>query len=807
GESAATAKGFDTNRRDEIGTLTREFGAMVKRLAEREKRLDFGEKRLRQIIDLVPHYIYAKDTDGRFILVNKAVADVYGTPIKDLIGEKDSTFAVPGDETHGAQDKSVDVPSSGSSRPVIQGEITDSHGDKHFVQTTMIPFSFSDISTPAVLGVSVDITGIKRAEEALRESQRRLSDIIDFLPDATFAIDREGRVIAWNRAIEKMTGVTKLEILGKDRYAHAVPFYGEARPVLADLLFEGHEDVENKYDFISRDGDKLVTEAFVSNINNGRGAYLWATAAPLYDSNGNIAGAIECIRDITERKKAEELLQQHSKTIEQSLDGIIMADLDGKIRYVNHAWAMMHGYPAEELNGKQITIFHTEEQFKNYVMPFNIKALELGSHRDKLWHMKKDGTIFPTLMSAFMLKDSKDKPVAVVGIARDISEELRLENQLRQAQKMEVIGQLAGGVAHDLNNMLSPILGYAEIILSDMKDNDPQYDDVMQIKAAAERARNLTHELLAFSRKQVLDMKVVDLAEVVASYGKMLRRAIRENIAIQIRHNLSKGAVRVDIGQMGQVLMNLAINAQDAIQEGGIVSIDIKDVTLDDDYAQSHPGAVPGEYVAMIFSDTGSGMNTKTMEHIFEPFFTTKERGKGTGLGLATVYGIVRQHNGNIAVSSEPGKGATFTIYLPTVEGAPETLVSTAKVSIGKKGHETVVVAEDDDGVRELTFDILQKHGYRVITASNTGELFQALHDYDGSVDMLLTDVIMPGMNGRELFEKLKSSYPELKVIFMSGYTDDVIAHHGILEEGMHFIQKPFSINLLTDKVRSVLDG
>ena len=484
-----------------------------------------------------------------------------------------------------------------------------------------------------------------------------------------------------------------------------------------------------------------------------------------------------------------------------------MADLDGKIHYVNQAWAVMHGYTAEELNGKHINIFHTEEQFKNEVMPFNIKTLKLGSHRDKLWHMKKDGTIFPTLMSAFMLKDAKDKPVAVVGIARDITEELKLENQLRQAQKMEVIGQLAGGVAHDLNNMLSPILGYAEIILSDMQDNNPQYDDVMQIKSAAERARNLTHELLAFSRKQVLEMKVLDLAEVVASYGKMLRGTIREDIEIQIRQNLSKGSVRVDVGQMGQVLMNLAINAQDAMTGGGVITIEINEIILDDAYAQFHQGVQPGKYVALTFSDSGSGMSAKIMEHIFEPFYTTKDRGKGTGLGLATVYGIVRQHGGHIVVYSEPGIGTTFKIYLPRVDGTPENLASTTIVSKGKRGNETIVIAEDDNGVRELTCNVLTQHGYQVVTAGNIEELFQTIQDHNGSVDLLLTDVIMPGMNGQELYEKLKSLYPELRVIFMSGYTNDVIAHHGILEEGMHFIQKPFSINLLTDKVRSVLDG
>jgi CheY-like chemotaxis protein len=355
--------------------------------------------------------------------------------------------------------------------------------------------------------------------------------------------------------------------------------------------------------------------------------------------------------------------------------------------------------------------------------------------------------------------------------------------------------------------MLSPILGYAEIILAGMHENNPLFDNVSQIKTAAENARTLTHELLAFSRKQVLEMKVVDLAEVVASYGKMLRRTIREDIAIQIRQNISKGAVRVDVSQMGQILMNLAVNAQDAMSHGGTIIIEINDIIVDEPHTLSSQDMGPGEYVAMTFSDTGSGMNAKIMEHIFEPFFTTKERGKGTGLGLSTVYGIVRQHGGYIVVYSEIGIGTTFKIYLPRVDGIPENLVTSKVITKFKEGTETVVIAEDNEGVRELTLDILTKSGYYVLTASNTDELLQTIQEYDGSIDLLLTDVIMPGMNGPELYERLRDSYPSLKVIYMSGYTDDVIAHHGILEEGFDFIQKPFSINILTDKLRKVLDG
>ena len=805
--SKSGASSFDTGRHDEIGTLAREFSAMVERLNERQRDLEFGEKRLRQIIDLVPHYIYAKDKEGRFILANKAVAVFFDTTIKALIGNNDVSFARSPEEARAMNEKDLSVIDSGRPQNISIEEIVDTHGRARFVQTNKIPLLSWDETTPAVLSVSVDITGTKMAEDALRESESRLLDIIDFLPDATFAIDLKGKVIAWNRAMEDMSGVSKIDIMSQGRYGYAVPFYGQARPALADLILQDNKGIEKKYDYVVKDNNKLISETFAPYLYGGKGAYIWVVAAPLYDSNGNITGAIESIRDITERKKAEELLQRHSETIEQSLDGIVMADLEGKILYINRAWASMHGYTTDEVKGMHINIFHTQEQLENWVFPFNKKAIEKGSHRDNLWHVKKDGTIFPTLMSAFMLKNKKGDLVAVIGIARDITEELKMENQLLQAQKMEVVGRLAGGIAHDLNNMLSPILGYAEIILAGMHDNNPLFDNVSQIKKAAENARTLTQELLAFSRKQVLEMKVVDLAEVVASYGKMLRRTIREDIVIQIRQNISKGAVRVDVGQMGQILMNLAVNAQDAMTRGGTIIIEINDIILDESQALPSQDMLPGEYVAMTFSDTGTGMNAKILENIFEPFFTTKERGKGTGLGLATVYGIVKQHGGHIVVYSELGIGTTFKIYLPRVDGIPENLDISKVITKLKEGTETVIIAEDNEGVRELAFDILTTSGYKVLTARNTDELLQTIKEYDGSIDLLLTDVIMPGLNGPDLYKRLSVSYPLLKVIYMSGYTDDVIAHHGILEQGVDFIQKPFSVTILTDKLRKVLDS
>ncbi|HPC48060.1 MAG TPA: ATP-binding protein, partial [Deltaproteobacteria bacterium] len=437
--------------------------------------------------------------------------------------------------------------------------------------------------------------------------------------------------------------------------------------------------------------------------------------------------AIECVRDISDEKRSREVLKRLGQTVEQLLDGVLITDLEGKITYMNPSWAAMHRCVPEDGIGGHVGVFHTEDQMVSEVGPFLADVMSKGSARATVGHVTKDDEVFRTLSTAFVLKDDQARSTAIIWICRDITEELRLEEQLRQAQKMEVVGRLAGGVAHDLNNMLSPILGYAEIALAELDEGSPLYDDITQIRHAAERARNLTHELLAFSRKQVLDMKVTDLGDVVSGYAKMLRRTIREDISISINRNLCTKAVKVDVGRMGQILMNLAVNAQDAMPHGGVVTIETSQVTLDETYAHTHEGVRPGEYLVLGFSDTGTGIDRKVKEHIFEPFFTTKDTGKGTGLGLATVYGIVRQHGGHISVYSEPGMGTTFRIYLPAVNHAENGTSDSAEPAPVAVGKETIAVAEDDPHVRALACEILRKHGYSVVTAEKSDELVEKL--------------------------------------------------------------------------------
>jgi len=389
--------------------------------------------------------------------------------------------------------------------------------------------------------------------------------------------------------------------------------------------------------------------------------------------------------------------------------------------------------------------------------------------------------------------------------ARDVSEIRHLEEQSRQAQKEESIGRLAGGVAHDLNNLLTPVIGYSEMVLDELAPEDRRREAVDQILKAGFRARNLVRQLLAFSRKQTLEYKPVDMNLAVAGFHKLLHRTIRESITIEIEAADRLQPVMADLGQIEQVILNLAINAQDAMPHGGQLSIStgLEDVKLS---SPTHYGEIePGLYVKLTISDTGAGMDPETRSHLFEPFYSTKGE-QGTGLGLATVFGIIRQHGGHILVESEPGQGSTFKIYLPVSDGSPVPEDADRNVPKELKGFESILLVEDSEQVRTLALRILQRQGYTVFSAENGDEACELMASYGGTVHLLLTDVVMPTMNGRELFETLSAKQPRLKVLYMSGYSDDVIATQGIMEPGVPYLQKPFTVHGLATLVRQVLD-
>jgi signal transduction histidine kinase len=427
--------------------------------------------------------------------------------------------------------------------------------------------------------------------------------------------------------------------------------------------------------------------------------------------------------------------------------------------------------------------------------------------KGRIINKRKDGKLYTEDATISPVCDTAGRVVNFVAVKRDISEHLQLEAQFFQAQKMELVGRLAGGVAHDYNNMLSVILGYTELAMAKVKPADPVRDDLQQVLKAAKRSTSITHQLLAFARKQTIAPQVLDLNETVEGMLKMLRRLIGEDIDLAWLPETDLWPVKMDPTQVDQILANLCVNARDAIAGVGKITIETKNGAFDDSYCADHAGFVPGEFVLLAVSDDGCGMDKETQGKIFEPFFTTKAVGRGTGLGLATVYGIVKQNEGFIYVYSEPGKGTTFKIYLPRYTGQASVKKTESAAEIPRGRGETVLVVEDEISILQLANRILDGLGYNVLTAKTPGEAKGLAEEHAGELHLLITDMVMPEMDGRDLAEQLRAFYSDIKILFMSGYTADVIAHRGILKESVHFIQKPFSRRDLAIKVREVLDG
>jgi two-component system, cell cycle sensor histidine kinase and response regulator CckA len=487
-------------------------------------------------------------------------------------------------------------------------------------------------------------------------------------------------------------------------------------------------------------------------------------------------------------------------------DAAIVTNADGIVTFWNEGATELFGWTAEEMLGRRY-IERFPESERDWIaqeIAHRLAGQEwVGEYED--W--RKDGSRVWIDARVTRIMDSRGYLHGILGIARDITDRKRLEEQLRQAHKMEVVGRLAGGVAHDFNNVLTVISGYSEMLLENMEPDAPDREIVKEIYRSGERAALLTRQLLAFSRKQFMTPEIFNLNEVVTESVRMLRPLIGEDI--QLTNSLAQDLrlVRVDPVQVERVIMNLVLNARDAMPSGGKLTIETANVELDENYSHSHWEVVPGQYVMLAVSDTGFGMDDETKSQIFEPFFSTKSPGRGTGLGLSTVYGIVKQSGGNVSVYSEPMQGTVFKIYLP-VAGQPEATAT------GDEGHmpnltgtETVLVVEDDSAVRSLARIVLGMYGYRVLEASHAMEAFDLSAQHEGPIHLLVTDVVMPGIGGRKLAEMLVPNYPDLKVLFLSGYSGDAVARHGVLEAEMAFLQKPFTPVLLASKVREVLDG
>jgi PAS domain S-box-containing protein len=645
--------------------------------------------------------------------------------------------------------------------------------------------------------------------EVLKEYSERLVSDLEKKNTELMAAEVKFRVL-----VEQ--SIVGIYIIQDDQFVYV-------NPRMLGIFGRSEEEMTSRtaYDFIVPEDHALVRENIRKRISgevpsihyylrvlHQSGAVLQVEVhSSRTDYNGRPA-VMGTLLDITDRKRAEESLRLESAALHAAADAIVITDRAGVIVWINPAFTQLTGYTAEEAVGKNLRDLVKSGKYDQAFYKELWETILAGqTWRGEIVNRRKDGSLYTEDQAVTPILDASGAITHFVAIKEDITERLQLETQFRQAQKMDSVGQLASGIAHDFNNLLTVINGTSELVLAQVSEDDPVHADVQDILQAGERAATLTRQLLAFSRQQILEPRVMNFNTVVAGMESLLRGLLGEDIDLVVVPTPDLGSVKADPGQIEQVMTNLAVNARDAMPQGGRLTIETQNVTIGTDVARQLGLTMPsGSYVLLAVSDCGAGMDEATRTRVFEPFFTTKGSGKGTGLGLSTVYGIVKQSHGFIWVYSEVGQGTSFKIYLPQVTGAagPDRLGPTV---VSSSGTETILLVEDNAGLRKLATRLLEPAGYTVLGAATGEEGLRLLERHEEPVHLLLSDVVMPGMSGRQLAEQLAQTRPGMKVLYMSGYTGDTIVQRGVLDAQMPFLNKPFTAAALLRKVREVLDS
>ena len=765
---------------------------------EQQAALRDSENRFRQLFAAVPDALFVLDPTGRFLDCNEAAEQRYGfsraellqmtaqdlaaLDLRDQVGDRVKRASETGGafEWRHRRKDGTELPVEIHAQPVEMGGQT------------------------LILSCVRDLTERKRAEEVQRAGQRRFELVLEGSQVGYWDWDLQTGKVDRNARWAEMLGYSLQEIeLNVKQWSdlqHPDDREGAWRSITDHL--EGRTPAHRaEYRMRAKDGQyKWI-------LDQARIVERDAQGKPLRMSGTHT--------DITERKRLELDRQKYYLLAESSSEFIGMCDLAMQPLYVNPAGRRMVGLPdlaaACRVN-VQDYFFPEDQEFMAQEFFPRVLREDQGDLEIRLRHFQTGEPIW-LIYHLFSVRDADGTAVGWATVSHDITERKRAEaereklrDQLAQAQRIESVGRLAGGVAHDFNNMLGVILGHAELLLAELDAGHPFHADLTEIRKAALRSADLTRQLLAFARKQTVAPKVIDLNQVVSGMLKMLQRLIGEDIQMAWVPGQEVWPVKIDPGQIDQILANLCVNARDAIAGVGKVTIETGNADFDDAYCADQVGFVPGEYVMLAVSDDGCGMDAETRSKVFEPFFTTKELGKGTGLGLATVYGAVKQNDGFINVYSEPGHGTTFKIYLPRHLAKADPLPEKGPEKPGQRGSETILLVEDEPAILRLTTVMLEREGYTVVSAGTPGEAIRLANEHVGPIHLLMSDVVMPEMNGRDLAKNILSLYPGVRCLFMSGYTANVIAHHGVLDEGVNFIQKPFSVKDLAAKVRAALE-
>ena len=759
---------------------------LVARRYEIEADLRASQEHLSAVISHLPIILWALDRDGRITLSEGSGLEALDVKPRELVGR--SVF-----------DMYRDVPEvTANTRRVLAGEtftVVVNLGDVD-VETWYSPLRDHQGAVTGAIGVSLDVTERRAAEQVVIRSERRLQTIIDAQPACVKVVSPEGLLLDMNRAGLAMIGVESLALV-------------VGRPVI-NLV---HRDDRDRYLELHRaalSGSPGRREFRIVGLN-GEERWVDSHAVPFdaSDDNGDTSPAVLSVTsDISERVRAQRSLQEAEERMRFALEasrlGVWDTNLKTGVSYWSGTCEALHGLEPGTF-GKSFAAFieciHPEDR-ESVLQTIDKAVREQRNAEIEYRTLWPDGTERRISSSAHFYYDDAGVPLRGAGVSIDVTERRSLEAQLRQSHRMEAIGLLAGGIAHDFNNLLTAIGGYTEMVLHTLDDGDARREDLNEVAKATQRAAALTRQLLAVSRRQILQPTVLDVNGMVADVEKLLRRTIPENIDLQLELSPILDPVRADRGQLEQVVLNLAINAGDAMPQGGHLCLATGTVDIDEAWAHLHPPMPAGRYVRLTVSDDGMGMTQETQTHIFEPFFTTKERGKGTGLGLATVYGIVKQSSGFIWVESQLGRGTKFEIYLPVVHELVEPSVMVAPSVEISGGSQTILIAEDDGAVRRLARDVLANQGYTVLDARDGDEALAMARGYPQAIDLLIADVVMPGLSGRDLAARLMLERPDLRVLYTSGYTENVMMRAGF-DDGLALLAKPF---LPVDLLRKVRD-
>jgi two-component system cell cycle sensor histidine kinase/response regulator CckA len=789
---ALRAGANDFMTKDKLARLLPAIDRELREAASRQARrlAEESNQKLLQAVGQAKNAIFMTDPDGAITYANPAFEEIYGYSMQEVIG-KTPRILKSGQHDQTFYERFWQTLLAGES---VREEFVNKRRDGRLVtvEASVSPVLDSQGMRIGFIAVQDDITERKRTEESLRKSERRFSLAFHASPLPTSIREIEmDRYVDVNDQFVRILGYPREELIGRT-------------PSEVGLFVDSG--------VLKHIADGIVREAAVVQLE----IQLRGRSGEIHDVVGSATrievGSMPCVLatflDVTERKLVEKELhrseERFRKLFESNTIGISVADLSGRILEANDAYLAMIGYTREELLSGVVRwddLTPAEYRGRDQIAVEQLQKTGIAQPWEKEI-LRKDGSRVPILLGVAMLEASEGSCLAYIV---DLSSQRRLEKEFRQAQKMEAIGQLAGGIAHDFNNLLTAILGYGELLASKLPSDSRLQEEIGEIRGAGQRAASLTRQLLAFSRQQVLEPVVLSLNELITNFEKMLGRLIGEDVKLVTRLDPLLGNVRADPGQLEQVIMNLAVNARDAMPNGGKLTIETANADLDESYAQRHVTVQPGRYVMVAVNDTGTGMDAETQAHIFEPFFTTKEKEKGTGLGLSTVYGIVKQSGGNIWVYSEPGKGTTIKVYLPRVEEAFPAAPPGSSDSLPTLGTETILIVEDEQAIRVLARRVLEESGYHVLEAGDGESALELMRTHPEQLHLLLTDLVMPDMGGTELASRLQDKHPTIRVLFMSGYTDDGVVRNGLLGPGRAFLQKPFTPSMLVRKIRDVL--